>query len=178
MSAFEVHGDGAAHGKPCHGCRKRKVKCDKSRPCSNCTRSKQLCTYESFDTEASDTQTVAASANGDVHERLARLEALMATMMVRDGVSAPSEEHLDRAVKAKPRISPSSSVHTLEHITNKTNTTAKGAPVGQIVFQDGHSAYFDSDFWPGLITEVSSYPSSQEELDIDMLSDRRLASSF
>lgn len=29
-----------------------------------------------------------------------------------------------------------------------------GSPAGQQIFQEGFSGYFDSEFWPGMITEV------------------------
>ncbi|CZT44904.1 uncharacterized protein RSE6_05156 [Rhynchosporium secalis] len=34
------------------------------------------------------------------------------------------------------------------------NRALTNAPVGQIVFQDGYSAYFNSEFWPAFLTEV------------------------
>jgi len=152
----------SAHGRPCVSCRKRKVKCDKMRPCSNCTKSKQLCTYESHENNPvlqDDNRGSIAQTDGDVRERLARLEALMAKMMVRDSASAShamageGSEHTDDALRSRSQSQhlPSTPSAIIEH---------PHAPVGQIVFQEGYSAYYDSDFWPGLISEVQYCPSS------------------
>ena len=144
-------GIASAHAKPCISCRKRKIRCDKTRPCSNCARSKQLCTYESNDSGSmtqSDTRNAAGQNDGDVRERLARLEALMAKMMVRDSASASPKTSLDDGDHQLP---PSSQ---LLGSTTPPVHQQNAAPVGQILFQEGLSAYFDSDFWPGLISEV------------------------
>lgn len=161
MSGFTGSGDSGAtaNSKPCLGCRQRKVKCDKTRPCSNCARSEQLCTYET--TGASNTFATTPQTVGNVHERLAKLEALMATLLVRDGIpNAPSTlqsvvAHDDDSTgRIIPTVSTSLPPVKLD-IRDHTETTRKtNAPVGQILFQDGHSSYFDADFWGGLITEV------------------------
>jgi hypothetical protein len=80
------------------------------------------------------------------------LEALMAKMMVRDAsASPPSLEDSDRPLN---QIPPSAQLlaPTTPAVDGRTV-----APVGQILFQEGMSAYFDSDFWPGLITEVGRH---------------------
>lgn len=76
----------------------------------------------------------------------------MAKMMVRDAsASPPSLEDSDRPLN---QIPPSTQLlaPTTPAINGRTVT-----PVGQILFQEGMSAYFDSDFWPGLITEVGRH---------------------
>jgi hypothetical protein len=146
----------SAHGRPCVSCRKRKVRCDKTRPCSNCSKAKQLCTYESNEHNSitqSDNRTAIAQTDGDLRERLARLEALMAKMMVRDSASASpsaSGDRLEDTDHALTRQSPSQ----LPPTTPPAIIEHPHAPVGQILFQEGLSAYFDSDFWPGLVSEV------------------------
>jgi hypothetical protein len=155
------------HGKPCISCRKRKIKCDRSRPCANCIRSKQLCTYENPDSPRSDFQS--ASSDHDLRERLAKLEGMMAAMLNRDQ-EARQEAIFPNALNSRPTTS---SIQTAT--TTSTTTTAKPASqtligttssefsdagssrdvVGQILFQDGYSGYYDSDFWPFLIIEVS-----------------------
>lgn len=159
MNVFDAPGDGTpvAHGKPCLGCRKRKIKCDKTRPCSNCARSKQLCTYESFDGSAGETHTATILGSvplgtGDVHERLARLEALMGSLMVRDsGSTKQSPQSTIELEKDSESATPGKS----EAFHQAPSLARSGAaPVGQILFQEGYSAYFDSDFWPGLINEI------------------------
>lgn len=166
----------SSHGRPCVSCRKRKVKCDKTRPCSNCSKAKQLCTYENNENSSiiqSDNRTGIAQTDGDLRERLARLEALMAKMLVRDSASAnpsASGERLEDADHALKQISPS---RQLLPSTPPAIIEHPGALVGQILFQEGYSAYFDSDFWPGLIGEVRILPCSKDELIIESNLDRR-----
>ena len=87
MASLEagIETDALALAKPCIACRKRKVKCSKTRPCSNCARAKQLCNYDG-DEAGPDTarQSIEGSADGEVRERLARLEKLMEMMMIRE----------------------------------------------------------------------------------------------
>ncbi|KAK0106862.1 hypothetical protein ONS95_003584 [Cadophora gregata] len=173
MNSQEGDGEGSAasqHGRPCHGCRKRKVRCDKMRPCSNCVRSKQLCTYESSDSalgSSRDVNNAAMSTDAELRERLERLEALMKSMMVgettpgRLGTSSPEFSNPSLRGSTTPTLTaPGTQQYqtgisaVFSGVERSPNQNESGAPVGQILFQDGYSAYFDSDFWPGLITEV------------------------
>ena len=176
MNSQEGDGEGSAasqHGRPCHGCRKRKVRCDKMRPCSNCVRSKQLCTYESSDSaigSSRDVNNAAMSTDAELRERLERLEALMKSMMVgeatpgRLGTSSPEFTNPSLRGSTTPTLTNSTTQQYLPGISaavltfeRSSNQNEGSAPVGQILFQDGYSAYFDSDFWPGLITEVCPF---------------------
>ena len=148
MSALEGDGEGSAsvHGKPCLGCRRRKIKCDKNRPCSNCSRSKQLCTYENPDagTSLGIDSHAGMPTDSSILERLTRLEGLMATMLVRgDPVTIPAVLRSESMTQVSRSQVPSS-----------LPLAGMGSPVGQQIFQEGFSGYFDSEFWPGMITEV------------------------
>lgn len=146
LSGTEESNNLQSHDKPCASCRKRKIKCDKTRPCSNCSRSKQLCTYESNDASnggQSEYRTGDLDADGNVRERLARLEAFMASVLARGG-----------GVEGGSHASSSSTPNQVRDFTPPLVNSGICGPVGQIVFQEGYSAYFDSDFWPGLINEV------------------------
>ncbi len=162
MNSIEIDDIGAASlpAKPCTICRRRKVKCDKLRPCSNCVRAKQVCTYDTSDSrgdhpgpEGSSSQ----SGDNDLRERLARLEELMATMMMTGhatsrGSPEVANQPLNRSSQASKSPTPSrlpSQSHTAPFQAPETDI-----PTGQIVFQEGYSGYFDPDFWPGLIAEV------------------------
>ncbi|KAE9377571.1 hypothetical protein N431DRAFT_398530 [Stipitochalara longipes BDJ] len=152
----------SALAKPCIACRKRKVKCSKTRPCSNCARSKQLCLYDGDEPEpGSVRQSIegSSSADGEVRERLTRLEKLMEMMMVRDN-----------AARSDLGAGAASARDTLSHLTHRASTSPSQphsphsnvpqaaellkAPVRQILFQELHSAYFDASFWAGLVTEI------------------------
>jgi hypothetical protein len=161
--------------KPCVACRRRKIKCDKlTRPCSNCARSKQLCMYDGDEPPA---EPVRQSIEGtlstdiDVRDRLARLERLMvmvgesAGVVSKTGAGARPGLAVAKDTLSEPsgvtRLSPNSSSPPQSFHANTDPITtpvleATSAPVGQILFQELHAAYFDSDFWAGLITEVCS----------------------
>lgn len=156
--------------KPCISCRKRKVKCSKTRPCSNCSRTKQLCLYDGDEPEpGAARQSIEKNLSSDeeVRERLARLEKLMETMIMR--------ESRETAITSSPNIPSGASVaavkDTLSHVTYQSSlppnspsqsSYAKVNPhierqsaiVGQILFQEHYSGYFDSDFWAGMVSGV------------------------
>jgi hypothetical protein len=170
MSPFEADGEGIAsgHDRPCVSCRKRKVKCDRTRPCSNCSRSKQLCTYESSNAGTTSprvgSQTGTQMTDGDIRERLARLEALMAKMMVGDSAgetATSSPKHSggslyegDHTRKSNFSSTTRTLPQQIQPIRSQSINGSANLPVGQILFQNGYSAYFDSEFWPELIIEV------------------------
>ncbi|KAH8821269.1 hypothetical protein F5884DRAFT_81820 [Xylogone sp. PMI_703] len=152
----------SSHSKPCVSCRKRKVRCDKARPCSNCSRLKQLCTYDTGDGVASGQETAPAN-DEDIRERLARLEALMASMMMRESShSSPSSTNsqveasqLGQGLNLQPRLANASAkLLAGTGAGYDHNSRPKHYPVGLKIFQEGCSRYYDSDFWPGLISEV------------------------
>jgi hypothetical protein len=103
-----------------------------------------------------------ASTDGEVRERLARLEKLMEMMIVGEsgGVATRNSPSFGVAVakNALPNLTHSPSISPSLTQLSHTRTTPvieiSSAPVGQIVFKELHSAYFDSDFWAGHVTEV------------------------
>lgn len=67
------------------------------------------------------------------------------------GYGVPVAKDTLSDVAQPPTISsPSQSSHTNTAPLVETAST----PIGQILFKELHSAYFDSDFWAGLIPEV------------------------
>ncbi|CZR59489.1 uncharacterized protein PAC_09381 [Phialocephala subalpina] len=170
MNSFEVDDPGAAslQAKPCTICRRRKVRCDKLQPCSNCARAKQVCTYETSNSSSDGTRPEASSSqsgDNDLRDRLARLEHLMATMMVSKEQSAASTSRGSPEVANQPPLNTSTRAsssptpqglppHPSSSNMPQSRPSEVDAPTGQIVFQEGYSGYYDPDFWPGLITEV------------------------
>lgn len=168
MDSIEVDDPGAAplQAKPCTICRRRKVRCDKLRPCSSCVRNKQVCTYETSDGRSDGTRPEASSSqlgDNDLRDRLARLEQLMATMMVSKGESVRSTSRGSPEATDQPPLnssarassSPAAQGHQgSSHRPRKSQDVGADLPTGQIVFQEGYSGYYDPDFWPGLISEV------------------------
>ncbi|KAE8448962.1 hypothetical protein EG329_008758 [Mollisiaceae sp. DMI_Dod_QoI] len=97
------------------------------------------------------------SGDNDLRERLARLEELMATMMMSGhatsrGSPEVANQSLNRSSQASKSPTPSR-LPSQSHIA-PFQAPETDIPTGQIVFQEGYSGYFDPDFWPGLIAEV------------------------
>lgn len=67
--------------------------------------------------------------------------------------SAAAKGSLSPATR-RPSLSPSYSQPFQRKTTPSSETSS--AVVGQILFQELYSAYFDSDFWAGIVTEVNS----------------------
>lgn len=118
--------------KPCIACRKRKVKCSKTRPCSNCARAKQLCNYDG-DEPGPDTarQSIEGSADGEVRERLARLEKLMEMMMTREDGGV--------ATRRSPEISAAGSVATAKDSLSRL-TRKPSLPLSFTIISPKHSS--------------------------------------
>lgn len=140
----------ATYEKPCVTCRKRKIKCDKVRPCANCQRFGHLCSYGD---NSSDYQQHLYGSNGDVkgdgdlRARLERLERLLASKDQDIQYTVPSTE------RAASSYLGTSICPTLKEAQRIDSENSNGQS-GQLIFQDGHSIYFVGDFWAGLIDEV------------------------
>ncbi|KUJ12210.1 uncharacterized protein LY89DRAFT_688662 [Mollisia scopiformis] len=157
MNSLEHDDTGASstQAKPCTTCRRRKVKCDKVRPaCSNCARTKQVCIYDTSDGRNEGSSSL--SSDNELRERLARLEQLMATMMMSDNVTSRGSPEVPNQPLSQSAVSLTSS--NPPPPTQQPNTPVqllKGdIPTGHIVFQEGFSGYYEPDFWPTLIAEV------------------------
>lgn len=96
-----------------------------------------------------------ASSDADLRERLAKLEKMMAAMMSNAGSGEAKQ-----APRQRPTISPLGTSSTSKSFEENISSSFVAATeneigaVGQILFQEGCSAYYDADFWPGLIPEV------------------------
>ncbi|KAK8128173.1 hypothetical protein PG984_009281 [Apiospora sp. TS-2023a] len=67
----------SANNKPCNGCRRRKVRCDKGRPsCINCSRHGETCVYEG----PPESGVFTAETQQRMQDRLERLERLVQGM--------------------------------------------------------------------------------------------------
>lgn len=141
-------------------------------PCSNCSRNKQLCQYDSDETgpvateQSIESNSHSSSAEGELRERLARLEKSMELIIAKDqggrdigdvsattlGISTVARDTCwrNRDSLSAPLPLPQPSAFS----NSRSISATSNAPVGQIVFKELHSAYFDSDFWVGIVSEV------------------------
>lgn len=152
MSSLEQSADAAPLlVKPCLGCRSRKIRCDKLRPCTPCSRSRRQCTYDGDDSIADDVEGDARSSN--LRDRLVKLEEMMALMMREREHRTLNEgdgtKETDPASLSTQNQRPSSIPEVYSSLF-----LVKSSPIGQIVYQEGEGAYFRNDFWLGLVPEV------------------------
>ena len=147
------------HERPCVACRKRKIRCDKVRPCANCQRTGQLCSYDDNKTQQQDSlgHNGGATGDADMRARLDHLEKLMATLLLRgdqqhtplSDIAGPQQQHVRSVISPAARSTVPSNASQGIHPENVFSVQP-----GQLVFKDGYCAYFTADFWAGLIDEV------------------------
>ena len=168
----------------CVLCQHRKIKCDRTSPCSNCTRASRSGwrTYLRLRFLA-DKVSVSQAGVGctpstpapprkrrrphqDLQERLARCEALIKTYT--SASNAQEQSAMAAAVDAGARAgagasssssnSPSSTMPT-QHASAPTPTPAESAymhwpPAGKVPSENGTSTFVDSHLWAGIYDEV------------------------
>lgn len=123
----------------CAPCAKRKVRCDKEEPCSNCKRRKQdHCTYP----EASPFDTIQ------------RLEALVRSL---GGDPESDAQHVGGSTKTD--LSPAKSRSHLQHNDQETASFTKGKSGDPVIIEeDGQSTYFEScvsSFWFRIVIDFA-----------------------
>ncbi|KAF2801693.1 uncharacterized protein BDZ99DRAFT_402906 [Mytilinidion resinicola] len=171
---------GATHPRSCVTCRKRKVKCDKRNPCSNCTKAKIECVFPSPGRAPRKSR---KPPDGELMERLRKLEGVVQSLNAqveeeqqahggsgegasRQGSTAEgdSKPHCPMGAES-PRVVVDNSVEGLEN------------RFGRLVVDQGRSRYINNSFWASLNNEVCCAvedlksilldPSEQEEDALD-----------
>lgn len=151
---------------PCATCRRRKVRCSKTQPCTNCARAGIDCYYEDQSNASGDTGPV----NAEIMKRLVQLqdsikrltkdpdnraqpyhdEPVVINKSVNDGGVAGSYEGqpgLENIVKTIE-----DSVHELDRVKEREN---RSSHTGKLCFRDAQARYIRETFWAGLYEEVS-----------------------
>src|SRR5271156_1340843 len=142
--------------KPCVTCRRRKIRCDRLRPCSNCSKVKQLCTYEHEELLSANLVPNEA-AQEDLHARLSRLEKLIETMRAHDDGSEISAD--------KPPI---------------VTLNSQGVPgsIGTQIFIPGSSIHLSCMFWAAMAKEVEDMTCLLDDWGCSKAADVPTASSI
>ncbi|KAI5197397.1 hypothetical protein AUEXF2481DRAFT_27177 [Aureobasidium subglaciale EXF-2481] len=176
-----------AHGRllnprSCVTCRKRKVKCDKLHPCSNCSRAHIECIFPTPGRAPRKSRKVSDPRDAELLDRLRRLEGLVKGL----GVDISNPESLpdaapDSHVEEADFLEPTTSHPTVRTCPNPPDQTqhnkrgdddddtqwaAKNRLVdesrsanfetrfGRLVINEGRSRYVNNSFWANLSNEV------------------------
>lgn len=147
--------------RSCVTCRRRKVKCDKKQPCSNCARAKIECIFPGPGRAPRKSR---KPADGELMERLRRLEGVVR------GLNAQVEEHELADAEREKR---SASACPLGDAGNEQGGCPSGRDLvgasvaadnsvegletrfGRLVVDEGRSRYINNSFWASLNNEVS-----------------------
>ena len=151
--------------------RRRKVKCDKKHPCSNCARAKIECIFPGPGRAPRKSR---KPPDAELLERLRRLEGVVHTL------NAQVEEHEQEAAE-RERGSGSRQASVSEQCFNNSNVANSPSVVadnsvegletrfGRLVVDNGRSRYISNTFWASLNNEVEDLksvliePSDDEE---------------
>lgn len=156
-----------AHGRvlnprSCVTCRKRKVKCDKLHPCSNCTRAHIECVFPTPGRAPRKARKVSDTRDVELLARLRRLEGVVKGLGVEvsnvDAASdnAPKQSNRE-AVSDQPRSIHPNNEDPFGENTNRLDANINGqleSRFGRLVINEGKSRYINNSFWANLSNEV------------------------
>ncbi|PSN65272.1 hypothetical protein BS50DRAFT_575317 [Corynespora cassiicola Philippines] len=173
-SASAAGANPASNPRSCVTCRRRKVKCDKKQPCSNCSRAKIECVFPGPGRAPRKSR---KPPDGELMERLRRLEGVVQTL------NAQVEEHELEAAEREKTSSGSrqGSVADCPYNGDRSNSPSVIADnsveglesrFGRLVVDQGRSRYINNSFWASLNNEVEDLKSiliepSDDEDDAD-----------
>ncbi|KAF2653479.1 hypothetical protein K491DRAFT_602793 [Lophiostoma macrostomum CBS 122681] len=157
--------------RSCVTCRKRKVKCDKKQPCSNCARAKIECIFPGPGRAPRKSR---KAPDGELMDRLRKLEGVVQTL------NAQVEEHEQEAADKERRGSSgecpygsggsgSSNSHRSASVAVDSSVDGLESRFGRLVVDQGRSRYVNNSFWASLNNEVEDLkailvePSDDEE---------------
>lgn len=152
----------APNPRSCITCRRRKVKCDKKQPCSNCARAKIECIFPGPGRAPRKSR---KPPDAELLERLRRLEGVVQTL------NAQVEEHEQEAAeRERDNNSRQGSVSENCFAGNGASRNSPSVVVdnsveglesrfGRLVVEKGRSRYINNSFWASLNNEVEDLKS-------------------
>ncbi|KAI9885577.1 MAG: Exosome non-catalytic core component [Watsoniomyces obsoletus] len=146
--------------RSCVTCRKRKVKCDKRWPCSNCNRARISCVYPGPERAQRRPKKVTESN----HELLARIKKLEGVVRELRGAPSPQEgddgqgrgtsriEDHDESMNLDGGYFSTENVFPVENETSAQDGMEK--EFGRLLIEEGKSRYGSSSLWASLSEQV------------------------
>ncbi|KAJ0154259.1 putative transcriptional regulatory protein [Colletotrichum tanaceti] len=145
--------------KPCNGCRRRKVRCDKAKPCLNCVRHGIACVYEPQKEPGLPTP----DSQQQLQERVDRLERLVEEMK---GISVRSEPPPPPLKGGGSGASFPSASPATSYYGEFTSEEGMAGDPGMQVYDDNVSYYLGPNYWLNL-QDIVFEPRSLFRIDSD-----------
>ena len=151
--------------RSCVTCRKRKVKCNKREPCSNCVKASIACV---FPPPGRAPRKPRRPHDAELLKRLRRLESVVDSLGAQvddDGNPQPADHGSERT-----RTSEGASLSELSP-TAPSRKASLEYGLGRLLIKEGRSRYVSNEFWSSLGEEIAEIrnvldsPSSDEEDD-------------
>lgn len=153
-------GSPTSNPRSCITCRRRKVKCDKKQPCSNCARAKTECIFPGPGRAPRKSR---KPPDAELLERLRRLEGVVQSL------NAQVEEHEQEAAERERGndsrqgsisencfggASGSGSSKDRPSVVVENSVEGLESRFGRLVVEKGRSRYINNSFWASLNNEV------------------------
>ncbi|KAL1632777.1 hypothetical protein SLS58_011324 [Diplodia intermedia] len=168
ISSASAGASSALNPRSCVTCRRRKVKCDKKHPCTNCSKARIECI---FPAPGRAPRKARKPPDAELLDRLRKLEGMVKTLggaTVEDGNAQPAEEgetpEPPKEVRREPQVfvgmkpphNPDSEECAKYRYLPPEDKTIAGLETrfGRLVVDEGRSRYINSSFWASLNNEV------------------------
>ncbi|KAL0256577.1 hypothetical protein SLS55_008972 [Diplodia seriata] len=168
-SISSASGSAALNPRSCVTCRRRKVKCDKKHPCTNCSKARIECI---FPAPGRAPRKARKPPDAELLDRLRKLEGMVKTLggaTVEDGNAQPAEEdetpEPPKEARREPKVfvgmkpphNPDSEECAKYRYLPPEDKTIAGLETrfGRLVVDEGRSRYINSSFWASLNNEVN-----------------------
>ena len=130
--------------RSCVTCRKRKVRCDKHEPCSNCVKASIPC---HFPPPGRAPRKPKRSQDVELLKRLRRLESVV------ENLGSHVDEHGN--VHALEKVTPPALSQTSDRRASTDTTKTLEHSLGRLLIKEGRSRYVSNEFWASLGDELA-----------------------
>ncbi|KAK4166450.1 fusarisetin A cluster transcription factor [Cladorrhinum sp. PSN259] len=149
----------------CHSCRRRKLRCDRQRPCSGCSSRALTCTYPEQTTSASLALNRSA-ASSSVHDRIVQLERLVMSLVPGSAsANSPNNGSNPGSTSKVPGPSP---VLTAPSAVDSHTPPDLRSECGSICVTPSEQRYVGSDHWAAILEGIADL-----KLQVDQEEDLR-----
>ncbi|GLA55670.1 hypothetical protein AnigIFM63604_002612 [Aspergillus niger] len=145
-----------SYARTCSSCRQRKVKCDRQRPCINCSRSGVECIYPPGRGRAPKRPRNAV--NAQLSHRLTRLESIIRSFEYHQNQGSsthPPAAPVALSSRAGSRASETSRIQSVPRTSNSDSENSIEQHLGRLLIDDTRSYYVSNVLWANLGDEIA-----------------------